>query len=261
MTEASMRFDASPLADENAAATAPVDAAARVSDHIADMCLANMPDLGDLPLPVEGFNLMPHRLERIQRGRRRARCGAMLAVCLGVVGAVALELLSARQDRIASERRVALAQRLADLQPALAERHRLEALVAADDARRERRMALEPRRVELVSLLNILTVVSREGLAIGNVSLASEEGERIVRIGGIADDADAVAAWIEALSSEEGIDDVELDELHRLGGASAKDGDTAADPIALISGPAAHEDAPSGLNAFRVSARLDGVAP
>ncbi|MGI4857175.1 MAG: hypothetical protein ACRYHA_09745 [Janthinobacterium lividum] len=194
--------------------------------------------LDDAPLPSAGFDLTPWRVERVRAWRRRGRVGFALAVLLGLTGAALLQWLAVRQQRLDDARRQHLEQRLAALKPGVDDARRLETWIAVEEAGQARRIALEPRRRRVVALLEALGDAAQDGIALTTVDFSTDErGRAHARLGGLADDADAVARWSRRLAAHTGIDAVALDELRLLDVRASTTVTSAPGPIASTPSP------------------------
>lgn len=218
----------------------------------------------DAPPPSAGFDLSPWRAGRVRAWRRRGRTGFVVAVLLGLAGAALLQWLTVRQQRLDDVRRQHLEQRLAALASGVADARRLETWIAAEEAGQARRAALEPRRRRVVALLEALGDAAQDGVALTTVDFSTDErGHAHARLGGLADDADAVARWSRRLAAHTGIDAVALDELRLLdpkppAGAASPPGVTVVPSAAPAPTPGAA--GPSGLQLFRVTVRLAAMS-
>lgn len=204
-----------------------------------------------------GFDLMPYRAARIRARRRRARIGCLAALACGLIGAQLLHVLAERQRQADDARRLGLERRLRAMAPELDELTRLERRVAADDARRARLVALQPRRWQLMALLDGLAAAAQDGIAVTEAVIADDDLVGEVFVAGLADDADVVARWATRLAGHGALDAVSLDELRRLKTSADREAVTPVDPAQRLTLHGGHErSAAQGLNLFRIRGRM-----
>lgn len=157
-----------------------------------------------------GFNLLPYRAEQARRRKRRYSGELICAAVVGIAVASGIEQSAAREIMRAAQRQKALEQKLAALQPVLAQ-HKQEA------ARVQALAALQAQRSVLAELLAALAHAGAPEVRL--MELNYEAGAGL--LSGIASSPNALSHWLHALQRVPRLSSVELSHVQRHTGADA----------------------------------------